>query len=376
MSVNTQDLFEVTSDALVLMSFEGEVCAVNDPFRTQLGYKDEDIVGKNWKSLVFNERKNLIPKDFEKGGQSWGTVALVRGSQFEECRVLLKIIRVEGGMLWVLSPLGSAVRTGGGPWRVDPMESHTNGLLHDICNVLSSVNVSIDLILDRVYDSPIGRLDRIVDDFERYFSAENQDRDDGRAQRVQHYFKNVVKALESEKSGVLHEISSLERQVGHLKTMISMQQKESVAGQLLERCPLEEIICEAVRRCHVMGMVREVEAMPEGRFERDQLLQILANLLNNAKDATLAATKDPQKIVVRAFPTRVGFVRIEVEDCGVGIAQEDREKMFSYGFTTKTEGHGFGLHRSRLLAEKMGGTLGVESEGLGQGATFFLEIPN
>jgi signal transduction histidine kinase len=70
-----------------------------------------------------------------------------------------------------------------------------------------------------------------------------------------------------------------------------------------------------------------------------------------------------------------GCVRVQVKDNGIGIAPENLVKIFSHGFTTKKEGHGFGLHTCALAARDMGGSLVAESEGLGRGATFTLELP-
>jgi two-component system NtrC family sensor kinase len=78
---------------------------------------------------------------------------------------------------------------------------------------------------------------------------------------------------------------------------------------------------------------------------------------------------------------RAGFhqatrrLQIEVRDNGVGIPPENLARIFTYGFTTREDGHGFGLHSGRRMAEDMGGSLTARSEGLGKGASFVLEFP-
>lgn len=64
-----------------------------------------------------------------------------------------------------------------------------------------------------------------------------------------------------------------------------------------------------------------------------------------------------------------------VVDNGVGIAPESLERVFEFGYTTKKKGHGFGLYSSALAAKEMNGSLHVQSEGLGKGATCTLELP-
>ena len=71
----------------------------------------------------------------------------------------------------------------------------------------------------------------------------------------------------------------------------------------------------------------------------------------------------------------MGMVQFQVSDNGLGIKSEHLTQIFAQGFTTKKEGHGFGLHSAALNAKNMGGSLAVYSDGEGQGATFTLELP-
>jgi signal transduction histidine kinase len=82
----------------------------------------------------------------------------------------------------------------------------------------------------------------------------------------------------------------------------------------------------------------------------------------------------------RIVRIRVGAVgdnriRIEVADNGMGIPAENLVRIFSHGFTTRKNGHGFGLHSGALAAKEMGGVLLVHSDGPGKGATFTLDLP-
>jgi len=66
---------------------------------------------------------------------------------------------------------------------------------------------------------------------------------------------------------------------------------------------------------------------------------------------------------------------ISVSDTGAGISADDMAKIFRLGFTTKKNGHGFGLHTSALAAREMKGEILVHSDGPRRGATFTLELP-
>jgi signal transduction histidine kinase len=109
--------------------------------------------------------------------------------------------------------------------------------------------------------------------------------------------------------------------------------------------------------------------------DRHKLLQILINLLSNARHALREARAAEKHVIIRVQKGEGRRLRLQVEDNGVGIAEEHRERLFTQGFTTKSDGHGFGLHTSALAAAEMGGTLTASSGGPGRGATFTLELP-
>jgi signal transduction histidine kinase len=125
---------------------------------------------------------------------------------------------------------------------------------------------------------------------------------------------------------------------------------------------------------HGVSVRRELAPVPQVNVDKHKVLQILINLINNAKDALDGVPEGQRNLRVR-MSVEEKRVRIQVVDDGVGIAPETRPKLFSHGFTTRKEGHGFGLHSSALAAQLLGGQLTVESEGLGKGATATLELP-
>ena len=109
-------------------------------------------------------------------------------------------------------------------------------------------------------------------------------------------------------------------------------------------------------------------------LEKHKILQILVNLLRNAKHACQESDRADKRLTVRVI-NGDGRVRISVIDNGIGIPPENLIRIFSHGFTTKKDGHGFGLHSGALAAKEMDGSLTVHSDGPGQGSTFTLELP-
>jgi C4-dicarboxylate-specific signal transduction histidine kinase len=124
---------------------------------------------------------------------------------------------------------------------------------------------------------------------------------------------------------------------------------------------------------HQVKVIRDFQAQPTLTLERHKVLQVLVNLVQNAKHACDESGRMDKAMTVRV--TQDDRVKITVADNGVGIPQENLTRIFSHGFTTKKNGHGFGLHSGALVAKELGGALVVQSEGYGKGAAFTLELP-
>jgi signal transduction histidine kinase len=109
--------------------------------------------------------------------------------------------------------------------------------------------------------------------------------------------------------------------------------------------------------------------------DRHKVLQILVNLVHNAKDALDGTNDQNKRLIVSIGMNGDDRVRLTVADHGIGIATENLQRIFSQGFTTRKGGHGFGLHSGANAAKEMGGQLTADSNGLGKGATFTLVLP-
>jgi C4-dicarboxylate-specific signal transduction histidine kinase len=125
---------------------------------------------------------------------------------------------------------------------------------------------------------------------------------------------------------------------------------------------------------HGVHLKCQFEEVPEIVVEKHKVLQILVNLLRNAKYACEASGRAEKEVLVR-IANQTDGVQIAVIDNGIGIQPEHMTQIFSHGFTTKKDGHGFGLHSGALAARDLGGALRVHSAGPGFGATFTLELP-
>jgi C4-dicarboxylate-specific signal transduction histidine kinase len=250
------------------------------------------------------------------------------------------------------------------------------GVLHNVGNVLTSVNVSVELVHERTRDLPIGRLRRLE---ELLVAASANDKLDPAAiAAVLRYLGVVSGTLEAARGASLRDLDALRGQIDHIKKVVAMQNAYARPGAIAETVAPEALIREALalgcsgEQCRDIAVT--VEASQTGAMlDRHRVLQILVNLISNARDAVLAAPSTPRIAVTATVVAEA--LRIEVADSGVGISRDALDRIFSAGFTTKPHGHGYGLHSSAIAARQLGGELTVTSDGPGLGAAFTLSVP-
>lgn len=263
------------------------------------------------------------------------------------------------------------------------MAEVATGILHNVGNVLNSVNVSANVIADSLRRSKVANLAKAGalmreqrNDLANFLGS------DPKGKQIPDYLITLSDYLEKERATMLGEVEGLARNVDHIKQIVNMQQDYAKRGGVSEQVELAELVGDAIKVNATAGdtleIVRDFKATPTVLADRHALLQILVNLISNARHAVNGSGREDKRIVVtlhsidsadgeRAF--------LQVRDNGVGISAENLPKVFNHGFTTKKDGHGFGLHSSANTAKQMGGSLTAHSDGPDMGAVFTLELP-
>jgi len=205
--------------------------------------------------------------------------------------------------------------------------------------------------------------------------------EDPRGKKLPDYLSALSAHLSEDHHAISGGLDDLERHIQHLQDIIRLQQSYSRTIGLTERVNILEVIehaealnIDAIKKNGV-HVVKHLEPLPKVVLDRQKLLQILTNLISNARQAFHDTDVDPQQIEISLYGHRSNAVRITVSDNGIGIAEENLTRIFQHGFTTRRDGHGFGLHSSAIAASEMNGTLRAESMGPGKGSTFILELP-
>ena len=262
------------------------------------------------------------------------------------------------------------------------MSEVATSVLHNVGNVLNSVNISCSVISGKVRQSRIGSVTKTAallkehgEDLAVFLTADSQGR------QLPEFLGKLADRLVAEQREILTEIELLDRNIEHISQIITVQQSYANVGGVQESLPVARLVEDALRMNTVAMMRHEItvlcefEEVPAIMMEKHKVLQILVNLIRNAKHALTDSESENKCLTLRIARREPDHVAISVSDNGIGIARENMTRIFEHGYTTKPDGHGFGLHSGVLAARELGGALTVQSEGIGMGATFTLELP-
>jgi PAS domain S-box-containing protein len=266
--------------------------------------------------------------------------------------------------------------------RLAGMAEVATTVLHNVGNVLNSVNVSASVVADRVKNSKTCNLVRAAEMLKEHDGdlAEFLMKDP-RGAKLPSYLATLAESLTAEQKEMLGELASLRANIEHINEIVAMQQAYARVAGLQESLNPTDLIEDALRlnagavERHHIHVVREYSPTPSILVDKHKVLQILVNLIRNAKYALDDRDNGDKRMTLRAALGENRIVKISIIDNGVGIAPENIKRIFEYGFTTRQNGHGFALHSGALAARQMGGSLTCQSGGVGHGANFTLELP-
>ncbi|MBA7620422.1 Sensor protein kinase WalK [subsurface metagenome] len=262
------------------------------------------------------------------------------------------------------------------------MAEVATGVLHNVGNVLNSVSVTTESIQKRIRNSKVsyladvvGLLEEHASELGTFMTTEEQ------GKKLPAFLANLSKELIEPQENCLKALKTLTKHVEHVADIIQLQQSYGKAKGLTESVSIAELVEDAIRmstnavtRDNVQ-VKRELADLPPILLDRHKILQILTNLISNAKYALSKSSRDDKILAIRMKEPEGGQIRIEVCDNGIGIAKRNLTRIFKYKFTTSEDGHGFGLHSAALAVSEMDGSLSVHSDGRGKGAVFTIELP-
>lgn len=262
------------------------------------------------------------------------------------------------------------------------MADVATAVLHNIGNVLTSVNVSLGLINENIHQQTFDKLN----DVEKLLSDHKDNlsvylTQDTKGKLIPNYISILIKNLSETQHVIINEIKNLNDHIQHIKEITAMQGPISGMYGIIEKVNVTEVIESSLKMSgwdEDNNKINIIKKLANFIITTDKakLQQVVINLILNASDALIDVDDNEKTICLTVNESSVkDMVEIKVQDNGIGIEPDNLTKIFSFGFTTKKSGHGFGLHSSALIAKELGGMLKAYSDGKGKGATFILTLP-
>ncbi len=261
------------------------------------------------------------------------------------------------------------------------MAEVATNVLHNVGNALNSVNISATLVAEQMRQSKAANLAKVcvlLDSHQADLPAFLTT--DPKGTKIPTYLATLSECLATERESAIAELTSLMKNIEHIKEIVAMQQSHGRISSIIDTVSVPDMIEDALRinasapTGHDVAMLRDYQGHPVITTDKHKVIQILINLLRNAKNACDESGRTDKQIAVRTTSNNC-CVRIAIIDNGIGIPAENLLRIFTHGFTTSKHGHSFGLHNGALAAKELGGSLIALSGGPGHGATFILELP-
>lgn len=393
-------IVESASDGIITIDDHLIIRSVNQAAEEIFGYQASELIGRNAQMLmasghdgeevailaeyIGNEDRRLLGERREvEGLRRDGTAFAMELTVCEAVlrdqivftgfvRDLTEIKETERRLLHMNDQLVEASHRAG-------MAEVANNVLHNVGNVLNSVNVAAALLNEMVKNSEVRDLNRVLELVSQHKSDLGDFlTNDPRGKHLPGYLIEAGKVLGGEQANLLEKLQSLTKNIDHIKTIVSTQQSYAGMSGVEQIVELTELLDDAlninVGSLDRIEVAKEYDSIPPVSLDKQKAMQILINLIGNAKHAIRDSETAEGKISLRIL-RKDHWVKLQVTDNGIGITAEHLEKIFRHGFTTKKDGHGFGLHSAVIAAKEMGGSLTANSNGAGSGATFTLKLP-
>lgn len=401
-------ILENMSEGIVTLNDAGYVESANRAAQDIFGYEDGELIGLHNVFLVADECANQLSglggynddndgffkisenrKTIEMAGRrsnnnEFPMEVVVSPMMLGDQRLRVCIVRdisqrklAEQRLAFAQQQLLDAAHSAG-------MAEIATGVLHNIRNILNSVNMASSEIQRISRNSKIAGLCKAnellkanMGNIVEFFTS------DKKGKLLPDYYFKVAVGLEQDMARISKEAGELGGKIDMIKEVINTQQKYAKIGSYSEKLSVQSVVSDAMivqdaslRKWGVDITTRFHDNLT-ATVNKSKLLQVITNILKNANEAMREndLLNKPKKLLIESGLLGKSHIYIKFTDNGIGIARENLVRVFNHGFTTKVDGHGFGLHASANAMTEIGGKLEAHSDGEGHGATFTVTIP-
>lgn len=252
-------------------------------------------------------------------------------------------------------------------------------ILHNVGNILNSVNVTISLICSRLKKMPVDKFSQAANMLEEYKDIIAKESSSGKGALVVDYIKKFSDKLSNTKTDQLNDFVMLADRIDHIKAIVKTQQEHAKLVSVIEDVDVNALLDDLLELNKVTFSNNDIRVIKNYGLikpvvtDRHKLMSVLVNVINNARDA-LKGSPNMRTLNIDTVENEYN-ITIKITDNGVGISSDNLMKIFNHGFTTKDAGHGFGLHSCANTIKELGGELELNSDGNNCGCEVLLQLP-
>lgn len=395
-------------EGIIVLDEKGTIESLNPAAEAIFGLKEDDAIGLNAALLIANSDDDELsklddykdeadgifrnseeqqPREYQglrSNGSTFPVEFVVSPMKIDDKQLRVCILRDVSARKETESKLANAQNQLVDAAHKSGMAEMATGVLHNIGNILNSVNLAGEEIYRISGSSKISGLLKANDMLQQH--EENMGEflsQDARGKKLPEYFIKIGKVLNDEISSIRSESKELIAKTTMMKEVISTQQAYAKSGFHSEQLNLQELVEDALKIQEAslkkwgVKLNTHFAEIPICSGQKSKLLQVITNLIKNAKEAMNDNDQfnRPKELNIETGIVNDNAIYLKVQDNGCGINKDQLAKIFNHGFTTKESGHGFGLHSSANAMTEMKGSLKVDSEGVQKGACFTVTIP-
>jgi len=401
-------IYDNVGEGIIVINNQGYIDSINPTAQRIFCIDQKDVIGmhaiflladQKYKDLIksadyndetqgpFKTRSSKHPVEFEgkrMDGSTFPMEMVVTGMTLGENQMRTCIVRditrrrqAENRLVDAQKNLLDAAHKSG-------MAEMATGVLHNIGNILNSVSVSVEEICRIARNSKVKGLVKAnsmlsdnVDNIGEFLQ------NDSKGKKLPEYYLKVGDSINNELNYIIDESRSLNEKTTMMKEVIATQQAYATTSLYTENFQIAPLVEDALKVQEAsinqsgIKIIKHVADTPDIKAQKSKLLQVITNLIKNAKEAT--AENDSlykhKEIIIEIDTRNEDTVYVSIYDNGCGIDKNNLSNIFNHGFTTKENGHGFGLHTSANSMTEMGGALTVSSDGPELGACFTVSLP-
>jgi PAS domain S-box-containing protein len=387
----TMGIIKTMQDPVIVLNPEGFIRTVNPAVGVLLGYTEEELFNQHFSKI--RGQTNLSMDQFleAKHNDKHGVLISKDGTPktvLISTAVLKNDFSGHTHIIVNAKDISALIKEQNHQTEISRVTAHQSGMaeiatgiLHNVGNILNSVNVSVEM-LKRVittasYKSLIKAnelLKENLNDIPTFFT------NDPKGKLLPQYYIQLGEVMNTDYMTLAFEVAELQKSIGLIKDVINSQQMHARGGEFKEEIFITDVIESTIAMQnsalvrHDIFVIRKFSNTHIVMAQKAKLIHVLLNLIKNAKEAMISKTADRKELTIETGKEG-DHAFIKISDNGLGVAKENLTKIFNHGFTTKKEGHGFGLHYCANAITEMGGKISIDSPGLNQGATFKILLP-